>query len=414
MARFERDLGEISSLFYCVCTCTIIAYLTPASLVHTMTGTTKELLIESGDIKAEVEISETDTLKDVRALILEEFDDDMLPCQDFCFHVNDIRVSTKQERKKLAWNLSNKPIRLHLKQGTKRKLEASTEESTSIKRGRSENENHNETRALATTLACAPINSPPFDSSGASIKGVTSQSNDSSTGTSSAIPNATKDASFHSCKQQKQEQEQVHSEEQDQQQVDSNAEDTADSPLPCKRLDYQENTTHTEEDAAFYSADEDEATAKEDSVQGESPNDDLEDDEKTLEMMDPDDEPDNDDDDNDHDEFPPMDPDTNENEDSTTAQIEVDNDKDDMQVTTSTALYQTNIENSTAVQADQVQLVQITEQQQQVWPSLAVSSNYPALMNRLRNEAASYAGQVVVDLCESDDEFPVYVAAAFL
>ena len=105
---------------------------------------TKGLVIVWGEIKGEVEICETDTLQDVRALILEEFDKDMLPCQDFCFHLNDIRVSEKQERKKHAWNIST--ISLHSKQerqgGTKRKLE-------------SENENQNETPAATAAAAAA-------------------------------------------------------------------------------------------------------------------------------------------------------------------------------------------------------------------------------------------------------------------
>jgi hypothetical protein len=66
----------------------------------TTTTMTKELVIVSGDIKGEVEVCQTDTLHDVRALILQEFNDDMLPFEDFCFHVNDIRISKKQECKK--------------------------------------------------------------------------------------------------------------------------------------------------------------------------------------------------------------------------------------------------------------------------------------------------------------------------
>ena len=106
---------------------------------------TKELLIVTGDLKGEVEICETDTLKDVRALILEEFDDEMLPFQDFCFHVNDIRISEKQERKKQAWNLST--ISLHSKSelGTKRKLESpSSSPQSPLKRVRWDIENNTE------------------------------------------------------------------------------------------------------------------------------------------------------------------------------------------------------------------------------------------------------------------------------
>jgi hypothetical protein len=121
---------------------------------------TKELVIVSGDIRGEVEVCQTDTLHDVRALILEEFDDDMLPFEDFCFHVNDIRISEKQEGKKQAWTLSTISLHSKPKQGTKRKLKAfcSCQQNTG-KRGRSENEIPNETPAPTLSLACSE--SPP-------------------------------------------------------------------------------------------------------------------------------------------------------------------------------------------------------------------------------------------------------------
>jgi hypothetical protein len=69
-----------------------------------ITTATKELIVMSGAIKGAVDISQTSTLKDVRASILQEFDDDMLPCEDFCFYVNEIRISQKQEALKMAWD----------------------------------------------------------------------------------------------------------------------------------------------------------------------------------------------------------------------------------------------------------------------------------------------------------------------
>ena len=113
---------------------------------------TKDLVIVWEDTKGEVAICETDTLQDVRALILKEFDDDMLPFGDFFFHVNDIRISAKQECKKQAWNLST--ISLHSKhkrQGTKRKVES-----------------EDDTPAAASTSACASI--APMDRSSDDIK----------------------------------------------------------------------------------------------------------------------------------------------------------------------------------------------------------------------------------------------------
>jgi hypothetical protein len=304
-------------------------------MTTTTTATTpKELVIVSGDIKGEVEITETDTLKDVRALILEEFDDDMLPCQDFCFHVNDIRISEKQERKKLAWDLSPKRISLHSKQGIKRKLEASsTHEQDTPKRGRSEHENHDEMSAPAATLACASIESPPNEFFDASNTALATQSIDSSINSnSSTSTSTTKDASFYSCEQQEQET-QVGSEEQDQRQqkLDLNASETTDSPMPCKRLNYQENKQKdtqeappqhqptaldtpglAKEDVAFVESTNDKQEAPqerqstvEDFAQSETANDDLDDDEKTLEMMNADEEPS----DNDN-ELPSVDPDT--------------------------------------------------------------------------------------------------------
>jgi hypothetical protein len=66
----------------------------------------KDLAIFYGKIKGFAHVSQEFTLKDVRALILQEFDDDMTPGDgDFCFHINDFRISRKQEGRKLAWDL---------------------------------------------------------------------------------------------------------------------------------------------------------------------------------------------------------------------------------------------------------------------------------------------------------------------
>jgi hypothetical protein len=128
-------------------------------------------------------------LYDVRALIVEEFDDDMLPFEDFCFHVNGIRISEKQERKKQAWNISTISLHSKSKHGTKRKLEppsSSCSLQNAGKRGRSENENHDETPPPASTLACASTESPAVESSSASNTGPTTQSNDSNASASAS------------------------------------------------------------------------------------------------------------------------------------------------------------------------------------------------------------------------------------
>jgi hypothetical protein len=68
-------------------------------------------------IQARSSIVETDTFQQVRATILEEFDDDMMPGPDFCFHVNGCCLSRKQESCRLAWSIltgtSQQVVRLH-------------------------------------------------------------------------------------------------------------------------------------------------------------------------------------------------------------------------------------------------------------------------------------------------------------
>lgn len=66
-----------------------------------------DLVIDYGHGKASVEISPSNTLSDVRNMMVEEFDDDMFPQQDpqkWVFWVNDMRITLKQEGRKIAWN----------------------------------------------------------------------------------------------------------------------------------------------------------------------------------------------------------------------------------------------------------------------------------------------------------------------
>jgi hypothetical protein len=176
---------------------------------------TKELVIVAGDIKGAVEICETDTLEDVRALILEEFDDDMLPFEYFCFHVNDIRISEKQERKKQVWSLSTVSLHSKSKQGTKRKLESSStheQPQSTSKRGRSDDENRKETPASKLASVCFSIEHHAVKAKNASNASQATQANGSSTNNISSV---TKIASFDSCEQQQQQQQEqpVNSEE---------------------------------------------------------------------------------------------------------------------------------------------------------------------------------------------------------
>jgi len=77
--------------------------------------TTKELiLICAGGVKGYLDVGEKDTLEDVRCLIEEELDDDLI-MPNFAFHVDDIRISNKQEKKKLAWQILNKVVSIQPK-----------------------------------------------------------------------------------------------------------------------------------------------------------------------------------------------------------------------------------------------------------------------------------------------------------
>ena len=77
----------------------------------------KELvLISANGTKGSLGIPRGSTLEDVRQLIDGEFDDDMIP-PDFAFHVmNDVRISMKQEKKKLAWGYLDKGLSIKSKQ----------------------------------------------------------------------------------------------------------------------------------------------------------------------------------------------------------------------------------------------------------------------------------------------------------
>jgi hypothetical protein len=82
----------------------------------------KELIIESGEsgnCKGYVEVGPHDTLADVRVLLHEELDDDMLPTNDgdaargdFYFCVAGVRLGRKQEPRKRAWDWMGLAVRI--------------------------------------------------------------------------------------------------------------------------------------------------------------------------------------------------------------------------------------------------------------------------------------------------------------
>jgi len=65
----------------------------------------RDLLVQTPSCKGYVTIKETDTLQEVRQLILEDFDSDMIgDDKDFCFQVESVRISRKQETRKRVWD----------------------------------------------------------------------------------------------------------------------------------------------------------------------------------------------------------------------------------------------------------------------------------------------------------------------
>ena len=86
----------------------------------------KELvLVCAGGIKGVLDVQEKDTLADVRIQIDEELDDDLI-VSDFAFHVDDVRISQKQERKKLAWLVLDKRVSIQAKRSRPLDLDDAT------------------------------------------------------------------------------------------------------------------------------------------------------------------------------------------------------------------------------------------------------------------------------------------------
>jgi hypothetical protein len=75
---------------------------------------TKELILTSLGEDSYVDVKENDTLMQVWASVLEELDEEQLPAQDFSFKVNGIRISSKQEGRKLAFDLLANKAKIEL------------------------------------------------------------------------------------------------------------------------------------------------------------------------------------------------------------------------------------------------------------------------------------------------------------
>lgn len=99
---------------------------------------TKDFIVTSMGEEGYVEVKETDTLIQVRSLILDEFDEDQLPAREFTFKMNGIRISSKQEGRKLAFELLSKQAKVELvpKIVLKRKADLPLEEPDSLKRAK--------------------------------------------------------------------------------------------------------------------------------------------------------------------------------------------------------------------------------------------------------------------------------------
>lgn len=114
-------------------------------------ATVSELIINSGGVSGFVEVSLEDTMSHVRSLIMDEFDEDMIPDQgDFYFCVNGIRLSAKQEARKLAMDLLNggHTVSIH----SKRKKQKVSEEIETLKEARVETQDPLVTEASAATI----------------------------------------------------------------------------------------------------------------------------------------------------------------------------------------------------------------------------------------------------------------------
>ena len=92
----------------------------PALTAAALAAKKELLVISNDDIEGSVEVCETTTMEEVRSLIMNEFDDDMIPSDDWVFIVEGIRISTKQESRRLAKDCYGKTIRIETKTTVKK------------------------------------------------------------------------------------------------------------------------------------------------------------------------------------------------------------------------------------------------------------------------------------------------------
>ena len=91
------------------------------------------MVVVSGKIRGSIDVEEHHTMQDVRTLIMDEFDDDMLPSGKFVFHVNGVRLSSKQEPRKLAWDMIQKVVSLYPKTNQNKRPWTGQDESVASK-----------------------------------------------------------------------------------------------------------------------------------------------------------------------------------------------------------------------------------------------------------------------------------------
>ncbi len=130
---------------------------------------TKDFVVTCGDIKGSVGVEENDTLAEVRTLLEEEFDEDMLPSVPWVYWVDGSRLSAKQEARRLAFSVRGKQVELRPK--GQRPSEATTDynsdhlPTTSNKRQQLDNYASASTSASTSTCpsTCTRRHGVPLD-----------------------------------------------------------------------------------------------------------------------------------------------------------------------------------------------------------------------------------------------------------
>ena len=111
---------------------------------------TKELIITcAGGVKGLLDVSENDTLADIRNQVCGELDADLI-LPSFAFRINgDIRISKKQETKKRAWDLLDRNLSI----GSKKELAKGDNTYFAAK---TPSESHRTSNICSTAALCEP------------------------------------------------------------------------------------------------------------------------------------------------------------------------------------------------------------------------------------------------------------------